>query len=800
MKSHYRALVIGGGVVGASVLYHLAKLGWRDVLLVERSELTSGSTWHAAAGFHALNGDPNVAALQQYTISLYPQIERESGVNCGLHMIGGVNVAATAPRWEALRGACATFHAMGIDTARLMSREEIADLTRGIIVTDDLLGGLYDSNEGYLDPNGTTQAYVGAARKHGAEVVLRNRVLALHPHADGGWTVETEQGSVHAEHVVNAAGLWAKQVGRMAGVELPVAPMEHHYMVTDRVPELDVFDPEMPIVVDLDGFTYTRQERDGLLLGLYERQPRHWHIDGAPWDFGMALLAPDVERILPELSKGLERFPALQRVGIRRWVNGAFTFSPDGNPLIGPVGPRGYWVACAVMAGFSQGGGVGKSLAEWMVQGSPQTDVWGMDVARFGPHQCSREYIRQTTAQFYARRFVMTFPNEQLPAARPLRVPGAYREMTDAGARWMCNAGLELPMYFANDPAFTEPGTLRRNAAFPIVAAECAAVRDHAGLLDITGFSRWEFSGVGVQAALDRLLSGRLPTPGRVRLAPMLGTDGRLKGDLSVLRWPDGRWWLMGSYGLRSFHRRWFQAHLGPGVAVQDLSDAIAGFSISGPRARDILQRTTDFDLSTLAMMQCVECDVGLLRARVARISLAGELAYEINVLATEHATLRRILLEAGAVLGLREIGFNAMFSLRLEKSVGIWNLEYTQGRCAAMTGLGRWIDWSKGDFIGRAAARAMPQPQRRLVTLRVEATDADCSGFEPLWLGDRLVGMTTSGGWGHRIGASLALAMVDSEHGHAGTQLEVQIVGDRRIATVIPDSPYDPSGRRMRA
>jgi len=423
VKSHYRAVVIGGGVVGASVLYHLARFGWSDVALIERAELTAGSTWHAAAGFHALNADPNVAALQDYTIKLYREIEAESGQNAGLHMTGGVNMASDPQRWEWLKSAWAVFQSVGIETARLVTPEEIKAICP-IVDVNGVLGGLYDSNEGHLDPYGTTHAYAGAAKKRGADVILRNRVLDLKPRPDGGWDVLTEQGTIVAEHVVNAAGLWAKQVGRMAGVELPVTPMEHHYFVTEDIPEVAALDKELGLAVDLDGFSYLRQERKGVLLGVYEQNPKHWNMDGAPWDYGIELIPEDIDRISPELTKAYERFPCLAQAGIRKWVNGAFTFTPDGNPLVGPVrGLKNYWVACGVMAGFSQGGGVGKSLAEWMIHGEPQADIFGMDIARYGAFAANREYLKQTTRQFYARRFVMTFPNERLPAGRHLRDP-----------------------------------------------------------------------------------------------------------------------------------------------------------------------------------------------------------------------------------------------------------------------------------------------------------------------------------------------------------------------------------------
>ena len=430
---------------------------------------------------------------------------------------------------------------------------------------------------------------------------------------------------------------------------------------------------EIPPIVDLEGFTYTRQEQKGLLMGIYERKYQHWNMDGAPWDFGIELIQEDLGRIEDELSLGFQRFPCLNTAGVKRWVNGAFTFSPDGNPLVGPVrGLRNYWVACGVMAGFSQGGGVGKALAEWMIHGATEQDVYGMDVARYGVFHSNREYLRQTTGQFYSRRFVMTFPNEQLPAARPLKTTPAHAAMTEAGCRWGVSWGLEVPLYFAPSKDFAEPGTLKRSTAFPVIGAEALAVRDAAGLLDISGFARYEVSGPQAETWLDTLLACKLPAAGRARIAPMLAEDGRLKGDLTVFNWGDGRYWLMGSYYLRSFHLRWFADHALAGTMVRDLSDDWLGFSVQGPNARAVIETLTG-PLS-LRMMGCAEVDVGLTRARMARLSLSGELAYEINVPAAYHATLRRQLLTAGAAYGLREIGFAAMLSLRLEKSIGIWN------------------------------------------------------------------------------------------------------------------------------
>ena len=800
MKSQYRVVVIGGGVVGASVLYHLAKLGWSDVCLIERSVLTAGSSWHAAGGFHALNADPNIAALQGYTIDLLSQIEKESGQSVGMHMTGGMTLAGTQDRWEWLQSAYRVFQSIGIDDVRLITPQEAKELCP-IISTHGILGGMWADREGYIDTTGTVHAYAGAARKNGAEVIEHNRVVDLKQTADG-WEVITEKGTITCEHVVNAAGLWAKQVGRMAGIELPVSPLNHHYLITESMPEVEALEREMPLVVDLEGFTYMRQDQNGMLLGIYEIDHQHWMMDGAPWEYGFELQQEDPDRIERELTLGFGRYPALQHTGVKTWVNGAFTFSPDGNPLVGPVpGKRGYWCACAVMAGFLQGGGVGKSLAEWIIHGEPEADVYGMDVARYGDFAANKEYIRQTTGQFYTRRFVMTYPNEQLPAGRPLKTAPAYSAMTAAGCRWGASWDLEVPLYFAPD-GFDETPTLKRSNAFEIVAAECRNLRENVGLLDISGFSRFEVSGPNATAWLDHIMASRLPGPGRARLAPMLGETGRLKGDLTVFNWGDGTYWIMGSYYLRAWHMRWFGDHMHDGVTLRDLGEEMNGFSLAGPNARKVIGKLTDGPVGDLPFMGCGDFDIGLMRCRVGRLSVAGELGYEIHCRAGDHITLRDRLLAAGADLGIGEYGFNALLSLRLEKSFGIWSAEFTQGYTAAMTGMDRWIDWQKPDFVGRTAAlseRDGDGPAQVQVTLEIDTTDADASGFEPIWQDGTRVGFVTSGGYGHTVQKSLAMALVDADKASVGTALTVYVVGVEYPARIIAPSPYDPTGKAMR-
>jgi dimethylglycine dehydrogenase len=798
-------VVVGGGIVGCSLLYHLTLKGWTDVALIERAELTAGSSWHAAGGFHAINSDTHIAALQKYTIGLYPQVEAESGVSVGLKMTGGIELASTPDRMQWLRAELEWHAMMGTDGARLVEVDEIVDLVP-IVDPAGLVGGLFDPHEGNLDPNGATHAYAAAARGRGADVVLHNRVLDITRTPDGLWRLDTEQGPVTAEHVVNAAGLWARKVGRMVGVDHPVTPMQHHYLVTESVPEIAALTHVMPAVTDLEGFTYLQREGDGVVLGVYERTPKHWKTEGADWDFGMTLFPEDLDRISPELELGFARFPALQRAGIKRWVNGAFTFTPDGNPLIGPVrGLPGYWSACGVMAGYSQCAAIGLALSNWIVDGDPGDDVFAMDVARFGDWASDDAYLRATTAQFYARRFVIAYPNERLPAGRPLRTTPAHDLLVAEGAVHDATWGLEVPQFFApGRAAFDEVPSLHRSNAFGLVADEVAAVRTAVGAYETGVYARYEVSGPGARAWLDHLLASRLPDVGRLRLAPMLHPTGTLVGDLTVSRLDDDRFWLVGSYYLQEWHGRWFDAHLpGAGVTIDNLTDRWLGFALSGPSSRELLSRLTDADVSDsgVPFLSCRSMRVAGSQAHVARLSLTGELGYEITVPADEQAALWVALRDAGADLGLRPVGDRAIDSLRLEKGYGIWSAEFTQAYTPGMSGLDRFVAWDKPEFVGRDAALREREAgsARRLVLLDVDAAEADAAGDEPVWLDGRVVGFVTSGSYGHHVRRSLALAYVDAEVAEQHPALAVSVVGERRPASVLAEAPYDPTGSRLR-
>jgi dimethylglycine dehydrogenase len=810
VKSDARVVVIGGGVVGCSVLYHLTKAGWRDVVLVERDQLTSGSTWHAAGGFHTLNGDPNVAKLQGYTIGLYDELERISGQSCGLHRSGGLLLADTPERMEWLKMAHARARYLDLETALLSPRE--AKELLPLLEERYFVGAMLDAADGNLDPFGTTHAYAKSARIGGAEVYLQTRVTALARHAGGGWEVHTDKGTIRAEHVVNAGGLWAREVGRMVGIELPVLAMEHMYLVTDEMPEVVEFNKarghELPHAIDFRAEVYMRQERSGMVLGTYEQACVPWQPRQTPWDFGTELLPPDLERITPSLEVAFRHFPAMERAGIKRIINGPFTFSPDGNPLVGPVqGLPGFWCACAVMAGFSQGGGVGLALSHWMVDGDPGFDVWAMDVARYG-EWATRSYTNAKVRENYSRRFSIRFPNEELPAARPQQTTALYDLLLAQGAVMGDSWGLETPLWFA--PAGVEPRdvvSFHRSNDFAHVGAECRGVRNGVGVTEIANFAKYEFAGPGAEGLLSRLMTNHPPGQGRLVLTPMLNERGKLIGDFTIARAAPGCFLVWGSSQAQIHHLRWFERHLPAdgSVVVRRFGMQLVGLSLAGPRSRELLARLTDEDVSNSALrfMEHRAFDIANVPAMINRLTYTGDLGYEIWVAPEYLRPLYSAIRAAGHDLGLVNFGMRALLSLRLEKNFPTWYRELRPIYGPYEAGVERFVDLGKGEFIGRAAALAEREGggALRRVSLVVEAGDADVLGDEPIWHAGKVVGAVTSGGYGHYVERSLAQGYIPRELAAetAPGALEVEILGERRRATITPVPLFDPAGRRMR-
>ena len=788
MKTTTRVAIIGGGVVGCSVLYHLTKLGWSDVMLLERSELTSGSTWHAAGGFHTLNGDTNMAALQGYTIKLYRELEAMTGMSCGLHHVGGVTLADNQDRFDMLVAERAKHRYMGLET-EIIGPDEIAKIAP-VTNTDGIIGGLYDPLDGHLDPSGTTHAYAKAARMGGAHIETHCKVLSTTQRADGTWDLVTDKGSVHAEHIVNAAGLWAREVGAMAGVYFPLLPMEHQYIVTEDVAQIAAMidaGGEHPHVMDPAGESYLRQEGRGLCIGFYEQPCRPWAVNGTPWDFGHELLADDFDKIEDSIAFAYKRFPALESAGVKSVIHGPFTFAPDGNPLVGPVpGMRNYWSACAVMAGFSQGGGVGLTLAQWMVEGEPERDVFAMDCARFGAW-ITPGYTVPKVIENYQRRFSVSYPNEELPAARGLRRTPMYDHFSSMGAVWGAQFGLEVPNYFAQtgEPDFETP-SFRRSNAWDAVRREVKAVRSGVGINEVHNFSKFLVSGTGARAWLDRIMAGRIPQVGRLSLTPMLSPKGKLIGDFTVSCIREGLFQLTASYGSQAYHQRWFEENMAPGVTLQNISDQRTGFQIAGPKAAEVLQSCTTVNVAEIKFLDVIEIMVGSTACLVQQVSYTGDHGFELYCDPMAQRTLWDSLWEAGKPHGMTPFGMRAMMSLRLDRFFGSWLSEFSPDYTAAETGLDRFISFRKPvDFIGRSAAEAerLTPPERQLVIFEVDALDADVVAYEPVFINGTVQGFCTSGGYSHHVEKSIAFALVPRAAVTDDLQAEIEILGQLRPA-----------------
>ena len=805
MKTHARVVVIGGGVTGCSVLYHLASAGWTDCLLLERSELTSGSTWHAAGGTAALAAGATMTWLHRYSFELYPKLEAETGQSCGFHHVGGVMLARTDRRMEELALFRSKARRMGFAPQWLDERE--AKALAPILDLSGVKGVLHESSRGHVDPSGVTHAFAKGARGRGAEIVRHCPVLETNPRRDGTWEVVTSQGTIVAEHVVNAAGLGAREVAALAGIRLPLMPVEHHYLVTEPIPEIEAMDRELPMIGDADAEFYVRQEGQGLLLGVYESPCTHWSVDGTPQDFGHELLPDDLARMEHNMAQAVRSVPVLGRAGIRRVVNGPMIFSPDLNPLVGPLpGLRNYWCACGVMTAFSQAGAVGKVLTEWMTSGDPGLDFFVWDVTRYGDWT-GRAYTMARTADMYSTRFRTHYPYEEREAGRPVRTTPVYPLLQEAGAVFGASWGYEYPLWYAPEGEKAEDElTFRRPNWFGPVGEEARAVRASLGLFETSIYGKYSVRGPGAGEWLDRIMANRMPVEdGRIVLTPMLNEAGRIIGDFSVTRLGPEEYFLVGAGSTERFHLRWWEPRMPEsGVVLESMMTRLAGFSIAGLRARDLLAGLADRDISNDALPFFSGCrmQVGPAPDVIGlRVSYSGELGYELY-LPTEHQiSLFLALRRDGGELGLRLAGMRALGSLRLEKGFAGWGRELSPDYDPFQAGLGRYVKLDKDEFVGRDAAlrAADREPSERLVLFEIDTVDADPWGGEPVLRDGEYVGYLTSAGYGHCAGRTLALGYVRSDAIASNAACDVEVMGRPRPARRLERPAIDPEGQRMR-
>jgi len=807
-----RIVIIGGGIAGCSLAYHLAQAGWTDVVLVEKGELTSGSTWHAAGLLTQFNSSRNVTKLQMYSLQLYRTLEATSGQAVDLHTVGSVRLASTDHRMDEYRRARSRARSLGLDM-RLLSSDEIGDRWP-IISTAGLVGGLWIPDDGYVDPSSVTLALAAGARVHGVTIRRRTTVTGLRQ--DGtGWVVETDAGPIECDIVVNASGMWAPRVAAMAGVALPIVPLEHHMVVTADVPELKSLQAELPVIRDPEASFYVRAEVDAVIIGPFEKQTRTWAMDGVPWDFAGKLLTPDPERIEPELLAATERIPALADVGLRRFINGPDGYTPDGRCLMGwTPGVSNFFQLCGFsIFGIVSGGGAGKYAAEWIVDGQPSDDLWELDVRRFGPWASRRSFYAPRALDVYGHEYAIGFPHEERPAGRPQRTDPLYDRLIERGAVMGLRSGWERPLWFA--PPGVEPTdalTFRTPNWVEYVAGECRSVRSGIGVLDQSSFAKFDVQGSGARAYLDRICCNRIPIqPGRVVVAPALTPRGGVECDLTVTCLAADHYYVVGAAAAEAHDLEWLQRHA-PGngtVTIDNVTDDFGVLTVAGPRSREVLQELTDADLTSnqFRWMRAQVMTVAGVQARALRVSYVGELGWELHLPIDALAATYEAVLSAGADHGIVDFGYRALDSMRIEKGYRLWGSDMNADYSPLEAGLESFVDFDKGDFIGRESllAQLATGLTQRLATLVVECDDAIPLGGEAVRAvgsthGEKVIGYVSAAERGHVVGAVIAHAYLPTALTADGSAVQIDVLGEWLTAAVVNAPLYDPGNVRLRS
>lgn len=803
MRTHAQAVVIGGGVIGCSILYHLAKLGWSDVVLLERDELTSGSTWHAAANIHGLHDSTNISRIQHYTMNLYNALEDETGQSCGVFQPGSLYLAQTEEREHQLRlqAAKAKFYGMNFHE---VSRDE-AERLHPLVNYDGIRCIMYEPDGGNVDPSGVTNAYAIGARQKGADIYRFTPVTATTPQPDGTWIVETPKGNIKTEWVINAAGLWGREVAKLAGIELPLLPTEHQYFVTDTIAEIAAMEHRLPSVADRDGEYYLRQEGQGLLVGAYEKDVRFWAEDGTPQGFGHELFADDLERIEDNMMRAIDRVPAVGAAGIKRVINGPMIWSPDSNVLYGPHPElRNYFCCNGIIPGFSQSGGMGLMAAQWIINGESNYDMFAWDVARFGKW-ADAKFTKARVGDQYAKRFAIHFPNEERDAGRPVRVRPAYEMQKQIGAVFGLNFGWEHPLWFADEPGIKDTNGFTRQNWFEPVGREARMLRQTAGIIDISNFAKYVVSGPGAADWLNAVFANTMPkTVGRSCLTPLIGVRGGIAGDFTVTRLAINEFMIIGGGLAERYHSRfWKEVPLPAGTTFESRTDAMCGFNVAGPQSRALLARLTDTDLNTAAFpfMRSQRITVAGVAVIALRVSFTGDLGWELHCDQTNQRRLYAALLEAGKAVGAGPVGSRALMSLRIEKGYGSWSREYSPEYWPQEVGLDRLIKVDK-DFLNKTSYLDIKDnvPRETLALIEVhDVKNADATGGEPIFLTDGTpVGRVTSGTYGYWVEKSLALGYLKDVK--PGTAVDVMILGTPHRGVVLAEPPFDPAGTKLRA
>ncbi len=807
MQTHARVVIVGGGMLGAGLLYHLAEEGWTDVMLIEKGELTSGSTWHAAGQCPSFIADYNMAKVHHYGNTLYPKLEEMTGQYVGWHGCGGIRFALTPEELDFFKHVEGVSKLIGF-RMEIIGPNEIGNIFPHVD-TDGVLAGAWTLDDGHVDPAGCCNALAKGAREMGASIVLRNRVLDINVLPSGEFEVITEKGTVIAEHVVNAAGCYARQVARMVGADVPITNMKHQYLVTEPIKEFLEADTEMPVIRDPWSSAYYRQEQKSALIGIYETHEglEAWAGQGGhpAWESENELFEPDIDHILPYLERVMTRMPIWAESGIRRVVNGAIPHTPDANPLIGPaVGVRNFWMCCGSAIGIAQGAGLGKYLAQWIVHGDSEINMAGLDPRRY----CGltdEDWVRAKSFEDYTHMYKLHLPGEERPAGRMARTSSLYDKLKAKGALYTEAAGWERPKWFSADGAEEQP-SFHHNDAFAATAEECRAVRERVGILDLSSFAKFMVTGPDAHAYLSRIVANRIPAKdGSVVLAHLLGDNGRMHGELTVTRLAEDHYYLLS--GAAAQHRDLDHLRLpvirDEDVAVTDVTDDLGVLVLAGPKARDVLSAVTDTDLANGAFRWLTgkRITVAGVALTALRVTYVGELGWELHTPMADMPAVYDALWAAGEAHGIADFGVYALNSLRLEKAYKGWGAEMTNEITMIEADMERFINWKKGTFTGRdaTARRRDAGVDTQLVYAELAPGDCDARGGEPVLAGGDVIGVTTSGGYGHVTGKSLLFAYVDPRHAPPGSAFDVEVLGQRRAATVLAEPVWDPGNERLR-
>lgn len=811
MKSHARVVVVGGGVVGVSALYHLAKKGWGDdVVLLEKAELTSGSTWHAAGLLPLFNMSYSVGQVHKYSVKLYQELEEETGQPVGFSQVGNLRLAMNDDRMDEYYQYAATAKTIGIDV-QFLQPAEIRKLWP-LCNIDGLVGGIFHPDDGYIQPADLTMALAKGARARGATIYRKTPVLAIEQTSSGAWLVKTPDGDITCEHVISATGNYARQTGAMVGLDVPVIPVEHQFIVTEPHPDLirrqESGEPELGVLRESDGSWYLREENGGFILGPYEKGAPCCYVDGPDPRAEYELFQEDIERLAPHIEAAMSRVPAFGEVGIKQVYNGAIAYTPDGNPIIGPAwGLDNFWLNEGHSFGITAAGGAGWQLAEWIVEGEPTIDMLGVEPRRFGDY-ASKNYLIEKNEEAYANVFVIHYPDEERPAGRPLRTAPCYERMKDMGAVFGQKFGWERPNFFATEGMAQEDDwSFRRSNWFAGIEREIANVTGNVGLLDMTAFAKCRVSGPGAEKFLDGFVANTLPKKaGGLALVHALNRNGGIHSEFTIRREANGSFYLVSAGALQRLDHDYLQKHMPKDGSVQftQLTGATGVLVVAGPKSRQLLQRVTDADLSNEAFRWLTAQDivVGMAPVNAMRVNYVGELGWELHHPIEYQNHIFDALFAAGEDVGLKPFGIRAMDSMRLEKSYRMVGTELSIEYSAYESAMDRFVKPDKGDFLGRDALLASKEAglSNLLVTLEVaDVDDADALGNNALIKGGEIIGRATGGGFGFRINKSMALGMVRPEFATAGTELEIEILGKTYPATVVSDSPFDPKNEKLR-